>query len=66
MPTRKQINLKNEKGQSFVEFMLLLLVMISLSFIYLKIVNTNVSKIWTLMVNTVIQDTNPDGEVRIK
>lgn len=50
-----------EKGQSFVEFILLMLMIIMISFNFMKIVNTNLGKTWTAMVNVVVKDTNPDA-----
>lgn len=50
-----------EKGQSFVEFILLMLMIIMISFNFMKIVNTNLGKTWVKMVNVVIKDTNPEA-----
>lgn len=61
LPLKIARKLGAEKGQSFVEFILLMLMIIMISFSFMKIVNTNLGKTWVKMVNVVIKDTNPDA-----
>jgi hypothetical protein len=49
---------KREKGQVFVEFVLLILVIISVSLIMLKVVNNNVADRWKKMVETITAPTD--------
>ena len=51
-----------EKGQSFVEFILLMLMVIMLSYGFMRVVNTNLGKTWVKMVNMIIKDTDPEAE----
>lgn len=53
----------NEKGQVFIEFMLLLVALVSLSFLTLALVNGEIAKLWELMVNMVV---GPEAQVRVR
>ncbi|MDD0854755.1 hypothetical protein HBN50_16720 [Halobacteriovorax sp. GB3] len=44
---------KDQSGQVFLEFILLVLVMISLSYVLLAGVNTNIGKRWTILVKII-------------
>ncbi|MFZ4712882.1 MAG: hypothetical protein ACOYL6_04175 [Bacteriovoracaceae bacterium] len=55
-PVRKESPHFGEEGQSFIEFVLLMLMVIGLSFGYMKIVNGSLAKRWTQMVNVVVND----------
>ena len=53
--------LNNEKGQTFLEFVLLLMMIMLMSFGYMKIINTGIGKYWTSMANTLLIDV-PDAK----
>ena len=53
---RKVKLLLDEKGQSFIEFVLLMLMVIGLSYGYMRIVNGNLGKKWSSMVTVIIND----------
>lgn len=55
---------KNQEGQSFVEFVLLLALISILSLGYLKVVNTNISEFWRGAALFIIDDKNEQLEVR--
>ncbi|MBT3234791.1 MAG: hypothetical protein HN353_02460 [Bdellovibrionales bacterium] len=46
------------RGQVFVEFVLLILVMISVSMIMLKVINNNIGDRWKKMVETISSPTS--------
>jgi hypothetical protein len=54
-PLRK-VKLLDQKGQSFIEFVLLMLMVIGLSYGYMKIVNGNLGKKWSSMVTVIVND----------
>lgn len=45
-----------QSGQTLIEFILLMLMVIFLSFGYMKIVNGNLAKRWEKLVNIVVND----------
>ncbi len=47
---------KNQSGQTLIEFILLMLMVVFLSFGYMKIVNGNLAKRWEKLVNIVVND----------
>lgn len=49
-------NLKNQDGQSFVEFVLLMAVIVMLSLGFLKVVNTGVASFWKNSVRIIVDD----------
>ena len=51
---RQQIS--NQKGQSFIEFMFLLMLVMSLSFGFLKMTNNYLANYWTSIVNIIVTD----------
>ncbi len=53
---KKSFVILDQKGQSFIEFVLLMLIVVGLSYGYMKIVNGNLAKRWEKMVNVVIND----------
>jgi uncharacterized protein (UPF0333 family) len=53
--------IKNEKGQTFLEFMLLMMVLLALSFGLLRGVNSNVSKMWKGMVTGIAKSKATDS-----
>lgn len=55
---------KNQRGQSLVEFVLLLTVVMLLSVGFLKLVNTNVAKYWLAMGQMLVEDDTQQLELR--
>jgi hypothetical protein len=50
--------IQNENGQSIVEFVLLLVVVMTLSLVFLKFVNINLADQWKLFVTIIVDDPN--------
>ncbi|MBA2404289.1 MAG: hypothetical protein H0V66_05920 [Bdellovibrionales bacterium] len=50
----------NQKGQTLVEFVLLLAVVSSLSYGFVAFINKNLGSYWEHAVNIVINDGNPN------
>ena len=61
---RRKPNIRNEKGQSLVEFVLLLSVIMLLSLGFLKVVNGNVSKYWLAMAKVLVEDDSQELRLR--
>ena len=57
-------NIKNEKGQTFMEFLLLLLVIISLSYVFIGGIGRNISTQWIKIVKKVTAPT--DSNIRLE
>lgn len=49
-------NLKNQNGQSFVEFVLLLSIIVLLSLGFLKAMNTGIASFWKNSVRIIVDD----------
>lgn len=49
-------SLSDERGQTFVEFVLLLSMIMLISFSFMKLLNTGIGKYWTAMANTLLID----------
>ena len=56
----------SESGQSFVEFVLLMLVIISISYGYVAMVHTNLGTHWEKMVNVVINNDGTNFKDKVK
>ena len=56
---------KKDAGQSLVEFMLLLLVVVTLSFGFIKISNGNLGRIWQTYVRLIVDDPSQNGALTI-
>jgi hypothetical protein len=54
---------ENERGQTLVEFILLLAVISGLSFIFLKVINNNLSVYWAFFVTKIVDD--PSANLRL-
>ncbi len=55
----------NEAGQSLVEFALLLLVIVMLSFGFLSISNRNLGRLWEAYVRLIVDDPTQNGALTI-
>lgn len=58
--------LKRQQGQSIVEFVLLLLVVTSISYAFVGIVNRNIAIYWEYSVNLIINDKPGEKTVNFK
>ena len=59
-------NILNEQGQTLVEFILLLVVIMGISTLYMRTINSNMGNYWEAMANTLMSDV-PDAEnIRIR
>lgn len=56
--------LKNQKGQSLVEFVLLLAIVMVISMGFLKVINTNVADYWQAMAQMLVEDETQQLELR--
>ncbi len=56
----KPLGLKNEQGQTFIEFVLLLVMLIGISYGLLSGINGNVAKRWKTLVTVIVNPTNTD------
>ncbi len=56
--------LKNSDGQTFVEFLFLLLTIVLLAYGMLKVVNINIADRWTAMIETISSPTETPIEMR--
>jgi hypothetical protein len=68
-PLRKVQPLLDQKGQSFIEFVLLMLMVIGLSYGYMRIVNGNLGKKWSSMVTVIVNDSyekKDRGEAKLR
>lgn len=54
-------NILDQRGQSLVEFVLLLSVIMLTSLLFLKLVNTNVAKYWLAMGRVLAESPNPSS-----
>lgn len=54
----------NQRGQTLVEFVLLLAVISSVSYVFVAFMNRNLSKYWEYSVNLIITD--KPGEKRVE
>jgi Flp pilus assembly pilin Flp len=58
--------LKNEQGQSLVEFVLLLASILLVSMVFMKIVNGNIGKYWTAMGQTLLLDVEGSQKLNLR
>ncbi len=59
-----QIFNRNQKGQTFLEFIFVILTMISLSMIFIRGINGLVAKRWEVMVKIIAQPNSSEVEIR--
>lgn len=55
----------NEKGQTILEFALLLLVIVTVSFSFVALINLRLASVWEYVVNIVVYD-KPVKNLKIK
>ena len=56
----KPLSVKNEDGQTFIEFILLLVMMVAISYGLLAGINGNVARRWKAIVTIIVQPTDTD------
>lgn len=61
---RRKIPLLNQKGQTFVEFVLLLAVVMIISVGMLSTMNSNLGEYWHAMAKKIVDDPNETFELR--
>lgn len=67
MPAKKaskKISLLNQNGQTFIEFVLLLLMTMVISTAMLRTINTNLADYWLAMAKKIVDDPNETFELR--
>lgn len=62
----EQLSKKRQSGQSLVEFALLLLVIASTSFLFLRVVNTNLGRYWTAYARLIVDDPAQNGSLSLR
>lgn len=62
----KANKLKNQLGQSLVEFALLLLVIASMSFIFLRVANRNLAQYWEAYARLIVDDPSQNGTLNLQ
>ena len=50
--------LKNQSGQTLVEFLLLLVSIVLIAFTFMRVMNTELSDQWTKMANLILEDSS--------
>lgn len=60
----KEKNILEQSGQSLLEFVLLLSVIMIVSLLFLKLVNSNVAKYWKAMGIVLLEDRSQTVELR--
>ncbi len=60
-----QLNKKKQGGQSLVEFALLLLVIVMLSFSFIAVTNRNLAKFWTAYVRLIVDDPSQNDIIKL-
>ncbi len=55
----------NERGQSLIEFILLLLVVATISFMFVKLVNGQIASIWVDFVKIIVDDETQNGRLTL-
>lgn len=65
MSDKNEINhiVSDESGQTFLEFLLLIAVMITLSYVMIGGVNTQIAKRWTMLVKIIADPTTSNIQV---
>lgn len=56
---------KKQGGQSLVEFALLLLVIVMLSFSFIAVSNRNLAKFWTAYVRLIVDDPSQNDIIKL-
>ena len=64
--TDEEENILNENGQTLVEFVLLLLVIMSISFAYMSIVNRGIADYWQAMGNILLKDVKTPNKPKLE
>lgn len=53
----------DQRGQSLIEFILLLLVVATISFMFVKLVNGQIASIWVDFVKIIVDDETQNGRL---
>lgn len=63
LPKRSKV-VKNQKGQTLVEFILLLASIVAIAYTFMRAVNSNLGDQWTQMSQTILEDENQQLRIR--
>ncbi len=55
----------DERGQSLIEFVLLLLVVATISFMFVKLVNNQIAGIWVDIVKIIVDDETQNSRLEL-
>ncbi len=58
--------LLDESGQTLVEFVLLLLIVMSISFVYMSVVNRGIADYWQAMGNILLKDVPQKQSLKLR
>ena len=58
--------IENQKGQSLVEFMLLLAIIVGISFAFMSGLNRGVAARWSAIANTLLVDTDNNETLELR
>jgi len=56
--------LKDQKGQTLIEFLLLLVSLVAIAFTFMRVVNGNLAEQWTGMSQVILEDPTQTLQVR--
>jgi hypothetical protein len=56
---------QNQAGQTLVEFVLLLLMVVLISFSFIRVANTNLSKYWSAYVRLIVDDPAENSKITL-
>jgi hypothetical protein len=63
--TPAELKKKRQAGQTLVEFILLLLVIVMVSFGFLRVANGNLGRLWETYVRLIVDDPGQNGAITI-
>ncbi len=59
-----QFHLKDQKGQTLIEFLLLLVSIVAIAFTFMRLINGNLGEQWTNMSQVILEDPSQRLEIR--
>lgn len=59
-----ELIVKNQKGQTLIEFLLLLVSIVAIAFTFMRLINGNLAEQWTEMSQVILEDPTQTLQVR--
>jgi len=62
---KEKIDIRSKDGQALIEFVLLIAIIFTTSFVALRGINTRIADLWVEAVRSIVADPNEEGKITL-